>query len=169
VFGTVTKGQNYSGINVCGMEGDDMNWKRIVSDEQKTRMVLDDASMICDHIFDGSSFRNAVITDFVFEHCSFRNADFTSATFTHVYFRNCDLTGANFFNVLFDENEDDANQYDGANDFTTSKGLTLEQIKQTSNYRLGLDYLSDFTIRLPPDIKKALEKEQKQKDAQKEK
>jgi hypothetical protein len=146
LFGNMTKGKNYSGLRFDGTLHADT--------------VYSTYSSISQHIFDGCDFDDAVITGFVFDGCSFKNARFCRTQFKSVTMNGCDFTGALFSETLFERHLDPC-QIDNPT------GLTWDQIKKTRNYTDGR--LSNSDIVLPPDIKKALEKEQKQKDAQKEK
>ncbi|MDR0520238.1 MAG: pentapeptide repeat-containing protein, partial [Planctomycetaceae bacterium] len=104
--------------------------------------------------------------------CSFRGCNFTRAVIGGVDFHDSDFTGVNLEDVEFCVGGD------GSADYTVNlsqvKGLTLQQIKQTNNYRKCFPAYTAYDgdtpcprVKLPSDIQKALDEERKQKDKDK--
>jgi hypothetical protein len=166
VFGTITKGQNYSHVHISG------NRYVYKASYGVPEEAMRDWNVIRNHIFDNSNFYSAVIEQFAFINCSFKKANFTNARLLAVVMRDCDFTDAIFSGISFEMVDDDGTRFE--NDLSTVKGLTWKQIKQTCNYvnyeRSGADakkegfvQWADMDVKLPPDIQKALDEESKKK------
>jgi hypothetical protein len=148
VFGNVTAHNNYDYF-VSGSHPS--------SDSGYTPMTVNN------FIFDSSTFCNARLGPILFKDCSFKNCRFEGTVFSGVSMDRCDFEGAFFGGVQF---EYYSHISIGECSFFNAKGLTLEQIKQTANYKDGT---LESNVRLPPDIQKALEEEKQAQDAKKEK
>jgi len=94
------------------------------------------------------SYKNGILYDITFVASDMSNLNFDRMNLTRCYFQDCDLTGTTFEDAVVTSVS-----------FRSARGLTAEQIKSTWNYKHG----RMKGIRLPEEVAKALEQEERKK------